>query len=71
MFLEESTFVFSSIGREMTMSFLMSKTCHIEAEVFINADTRGYMRFMFDFDQSFLKRIIEQVRDIIKLNTER
>ena len=67
--LKESTFVFSSLGREMLISLQMSNTGHIEAEVFINAGTRGYMKYRFDFDQSFLQRLIEQVNNVIKINS--
>ena len=55
-------FAISSFNRDLFISFFMEETGHITASVAVDVSFRGNLEFEFDFDQSFIPEIIEQVK---------
>lgn len=57
-------FVFSSDNRDLYLSFSMDGTGHITASAAVDVYLRGNLEFEFDFDQSFIPEIIEQLKQL-------
>lgn len=57
-------YTFVSIEREVTISFVLEQTGHITASVIVYAGSHGSLHYSFDFDQSFIPEIIEQIKQL-------
>ncbi len=49
---------FASSDREIVIDLRMEITGHINSSVIMNAGSRGYLVFEFDFDQSFIDEMV-------------
>ena len=52
---------FASYDRTIVINLTMDNTGHIYSSVIMNASSRGYLNFKFDFDQSFIDEMFNDV----------
>ena len=58
-------YTFTSIEREVIISLSLETTGHINANVRVYAGSRGSLRYSFEFDQSFINSIVEQITNLL------